>query len=166
MLFENSFILRFYNAWIEDERLHLVTEFCQGSVEELVSKLKPTESFIRDLLQDVVQGLAFLHDNGIYHLDIKPGNIFYSLTKKFKIGDTGLSRLKYILLNQRVDEASARYIAPELLAETKLSQIGGFHHPTVSMVPEAPPRPVDYKKADIFSLGQTILDLMISKPSF
>lgn len=53
-------------------------ECCQGSLDELTTKFNIifTESIVRDILQDVVQALEFLHSYDIVHLDIKPGRPF------------------------------------------------------------------------------------------
>lgn len=40
---------------------------------------------------DVAAGLAFLHESGILHLDIKPENIYRDLGGAWRIGDFGLA---------------------------------------------------------------------------
>lgn len=37
------------------------------------------------------QGLRFIHDAGIIHLDLKPANIFVTGEGRFKIGDFGMA---------------------------------------------------------------------------
>ena len=37
------------------------------------------------------QGLAFLHENGVLHLDLKPDNVYRSEGDMYKIGDFGLA---------------------------------------------------------------------------
>lgn len=43
------------------------------------------------VLWDVSRGLAFLHESGILHLDIKPENIYRDLAGTWRIGDFGLA---------------------------------------------------------------------------
>lgn len=63
-----------------------------------------------------MQGLHYLHSNGIMHRDIKPFNILIDPThKSLKIIDFGLSDY-YIPLKESSDHvASIYYKAPELL---------------------------------------------------
>lgn len=39
------------------------------------------------------QGLHFIHDAGVIHLDLKPANIFVTGEGRFKIGDFGMASL-------------------------------------------------------------------------
>lgn len=40
-----------------------------------------------------VQGLRFIHESGVIHLDLKPANIFLTQEGRFKIGDFGMASL-------------------------------------------------------------------------
>lgn len=60
----------------------------------------------------------------------------------------GLSRLSYRAKGEDIIEGDSRYMAPELLQE--VDEFGGIP---------------DLRKADIFSLGATMYELMIGKPS-
>ena len=37
------------------------------------------------------QGVRFIHDAGIIHLDLKPANVFLTREGRFKIGDFGMA---------------------------------------------------------------------------
>jgi len=92
-------------------------------------------------MRDICLGLRDLHKRKIIHLDIKPENIVISNSKKFKIADLGLARL-VTKLEGNVPEGDSKYLAPELLNEDP-----------AAIVP-------DLTKADIFSLGIMIYELM------
>ena len=73
-------------------------------------------------------------------------NILYSQTKKYKLGDVGLTRLKLLLGKGTLEEKNMKYVAPELLVHEEDARIKTIN---------------DLKKADIYSLGLTILELMV-----
>lgn len=43
------------------------------------------------LLREIVEGLAYIHQQGIMHRDLKPVNIFIDSEDRVKIGDFGLA---------------------------------------------------------------------------
>ena len=80
----------------------------------------PTEGVLKKLLTDVLNGLAYLHKNGIIHRDIKPANILIRETADgpvAKITDFGVSKA---LDSTKTEHSSALvvsipYMAPEQL---------------------------------------------------
>ena len=74
-------------------------------------------------------------------------NILLSRTSKYKIADLGLSRIAEITASEDINEGDSRYLAPELLNDSS------------DNLP-------DLTKADIFSLGVTIYELMIGSIHF
>ncbi|WP_229424310.1 bifunctional serine/threonine-protein kinase/ABC transporter substrate-binding protein [Moorena producens] len=61
----------------EDEEFYLVQECIEGNT--LSSEIKPgqswSESQVRQMLQEVLRALSFIHQNRVIHRDIKPDNI-------------------------------------------------------------------------------------------
>jgi len=52
-------------------------EYCQDTLQKTITRYRNSgmqipEKMIIDILKAALQGLAFIHKNGILHLDIKP----------------------------------------------------------------------------------------------
>lgn len=50
-----------------------------------------SEDEIRSILYDVIEGLQYLHNQGVMHRDIKPGNLLMTHEGRVKIGDFGVA---------------------------------------------------------------------------
>ncbi|MFM7406350.1 MAG: protein kinase domain-containing protein [Cuspidothrix sp.] len=61
----------------ENEEFYLIQEYIHGDTlsKELVSGKILPESYVVEILKDLLQILIFVHENGVIHRDIKPSNI-------------------------------------------------------------------------------------------
>lgn len=49
-----------------------------------------------DYFTQLLDGLEYLHGQGVVHKDIKPGNLLLTLDQKLKITDFGVAEVKYL----------------------------------------------------------------------
>ncbi|KAF9564514.1 kinase-like protein [Agrocybe pediades] len=108
---------------------------------------------VHSLFRDVVEGLAFLHDKSILHLDLKPGNVLLTwdegkLIPRAMLSDFGTSRdmINSSRVQRSGNTGTLEYTAPESLPSPhtgKLQQIDS--------------------KADMWSLGMILHKLLFFK---
>ncbi|XP_054164828.1 eIF-2-alpha kinase GCN2-like [Oppia nitens] len=58
----------------------------------------------RRLFREIIEGLVHIHEQGVIHRDLKPGNIFLDVNDHVKIGDFGLAKEIYFITGK--DEKS------------------------------------------------------------
>jgi serine/threonine protein kinase len=102
----------------QDDRQYLIQEFIDGSnlAQELAESAAFEETQIRQLLQDLLPVLEFVHDRQVIHRDIKPENIIRRSTdNRFVLVDFGASKLATgtALGQTGTVIGSAGYVAPE-----------------------------------------------------
>ena len=101
----------------ENDQLYFVFEYMKENLYQLMKnrdKLFP-ESAIRNIIYQILQGLAFMHKTGFFHRDMKPENLLCSGPEIVKIADFGLVR-EIRSKPPYTDYVSTRwYRAPEVL---------------------------------------------------
>uniref|UniRef100_A0A3B4G2R4 cyclin-dependent kinase n=1 Tax=Pundamilia nyererei TaxID=303518 RepID=A0A3B4G2R4_9CICH len=76
--------------------LTLVLEYIDQDLSTYLSKAPASglsRDCIKDVMQQLLQGLDFLHMNMVLHRDLKPENILISSRGEVKIADFGLARI-------------------------------------------------------------------------
>jgi len=84
-----------YDMGEEDGRLYMVMELLRGATlnEYLKQPPQPALETCLDLMVQMCEGLAVAHVHGIFHRDVKPGNIFVQDDGGVKVLDFGVARL-------------------------------------------------------------------------
>ncbi|XP_056630081.1 eIF-2-alpha kinase GCN2 [Diorhabda sublineata] len=141
--------------------MYIQMEFCEKSTlrTAIDDNLYLDEDRMWRLFREIVEGLAYIHQQGMIHRDLKPVNIFLDYEDHVKIGDFGLattsikSKHADYTMNQSlietdkedtVDESktglvgTALYVAPEINESSKV---------------------VYNQKVDIYSLGIILLEM-------
>ena len=136
----NFHIVRYHQAWMEDDRLYIQTELCSGTLGDEMARVGPLTPQRRyKLLREMLLALDFIHRNNMVHLDIKPENIFLK-NDQYKLGDFGL--VTKVSSEQEIEEGDSRYMSMELLSGDRS----------------------DLTKSDIFSLGATMYEVCLGRP--
>ncbi|KAH0622015.1 hypothetical protein JD844_023898 [Phrynosoma platyrhinos] len=101
----------------ENDNLYFVFEYMKENLYQLMkerNKLFP-ESTVRNIMYQILQGLAFIHKHGFFHRDLKPENLLCMGPELVKIADFGLAR-EIRSRPPYTDYVSTRwYRAPEVL---------------------------------------------------
>ncbi|XP_075687143.1 striated muscle preferentially expressed protein kinase-like [Rhinoderma darwinii] len=112
-------ILSLHEAYITPRYLVLISEQCAGReiLYCLVERFRYSEDDVVNYIIQILQGLEYLHEQKILHLDIKPENIMVSYMNTVKIIDYGsaqtFSPLVLRQLGKRV--GTLEYMSPEMI---------------------------------------------------
>ena len=121
----------------EKECLYIALELCKGgTLEDKLYSSKSRTVVPLQILKQMCSAVAYFHDKGLIHRDLKPDNIFIQ-EDTIKIADFGLVTNKGKHSTNRV--GTELYMAPEVTAEK-----GDYDN-----------------KVDIYSLGLIFLELLV-----
>ena len=139
-------IVTIYDVGHEGEMVYMAMELLEGvdlGAEAATRRFSVTEAL--GIVERVADALAFAHDRGVVHRDIKPPNIMLVGGGRVKIMDFGIARMRSSDLKTQTGlmMGTPRYMSPE--------QVAG--------------RPVD-QRSDIFSLGTVLYELLTGTKLF
>nr|XP_055071471.1 striated muscle preferentially expressed protein kinase isoform X3 [Misgurnus anguillicaudatus] len=118
-------ILYFHDAFEKKNAVIIITELCHEELlERLTKKSTLMESEIRSSVRQLLEGIYYLHQHDVLHLDIKPDNILMadSSSDQIRICDFG-NAVKFT-----PDEAqyckygTPEFVAPEIVNQTPVSK--------------------------------------------
>ncbi|XP_037085123.1 serine/threonine-protein kinase ICK-like isoform X2 [Pollicipes pollicipes] len=101
----------------ENDTLYFVFEYMKENLYQMMKERDKmlSEPVIRNIMYQVLQGLAFMHKHGFFHRDMKPENLLCMGPDLIKIADFGLAR-EIRSRPPYTDYVSTRwYRAPEVL---------------------------------------------------
>jgi serine/threonine protein kinase len=115
---------------------------------EVVERLNRSERLarLRDAILQVCEGLAYVHARGLVHRDLKPSNIMVDDRRRVRLMDFGLVKLAGDAVNLTQHGrvvGTYRYMAPE----------------------QARGEAVDHR-ADLYSVGVIVFELLCGRPPF
>merc|ERR1711907_236248 len=144
------YMIRFYEAFIEGDQLHIVTDY--AAYGDLFRQMKKhssrnttfSERAVWSFFLQLVIGIKYLHEHGILHRDLKAANIFVDAEGCLKIGDFGIAKILRPGSMFAMDQiGSPYYVSPEIWKK----------------------RPYD-TKSDIWAIGCFLYELIALHPPF
>jgi len=110
------------NATTDTPRYLLVMELADTSLDKVLllkaeerAKGEDTKPWAMEIAKQVASGLAFVHDKGFIHFDVKPHNILLDKSGYVKLCDLGISRLAHGDKSDAPLAGTPSYMAPELI---------------------------------------------------
>ncbi len=142
-----------------DGQPFIIYEYVEGkTLDRLIAAGPVTESVIVDIASQVASALAYAHERGIVHRDIKPQNIILTPEGRAKLLDYGLAKQCQIRIKSGDGE-----ITQDLASDTEAGTIVGTAQ---YMSPEQIcGEPLD-GRSDIFSLGIVMYELICGSNPF
>ncbi|KAF0710143.1 Aste57867_5594 [Aphanomyces stellatus] len=146
---------------IEKDELYIMMGLVDTDLHRLIqSKTKLEDNHIAAIMYQLLCGAKALHENGVLHRDLKPGNILISKNCDVKITDFGLSRF---VPNGRMCSQSDHPLdkeAPQLMTEYVVTR--WYRPPEIMLAPNG-----TYAEAvDMWSIGCIFAELLNRKPLF
>ncbi|MEQ2228444.1 hypothetical protein ILYODFUR_008860, partial [Ilyodon furcidens] len=121
---DNNQILYFHDAFEKKNIVVLITELChEEMLDRMAKKTMVMEKLIRSCVQQILQGLQYLHQKHIAHLDIKPENILMASpgSDHIRICDFG-NAIKLDNSEEYYSKyGTPEYVAPEIVNQTPIS---------------------------------------------
>ncbi|KAH7920294.1 hypothetical protein BV22DRAFT_1198990 [Leucogyrophana mollusca] len=128
------------------EYLYIILEFCEnGSLHNICKRFgKFPENLVAVYICQVLEGLVYLHDQGVIHRDIKGANILTNKDGCVKLADFGVaSSTTTGAINDDAVVGSPYWMAPEVIEQSGATTA-----------------------SDIWSVGCVVIELLEGKPPY
>ncbi|NXW83053.1 M3K19 kinase, partial [Alopecoenas beccarii] len=143
-------IVTYLGTCLEDNILSIFMEFVPGgSISSVINRFGPLpEIVLCRYTKQILQGVAYLHDNCVVHRDIKGNNVM--------LMPNGIVKL--------IDFGCARRLAWVSLSGTQSEMLKSVHGTPYWMAPEVINESGYGRKSDIWSVGCTVFEMATGKP--
>lgn len=140
---EHPNIISYIGSEIVDQKFCIYLEYASGgSLESVYNKYGAfPERMIKQYLKQILAGLAYLHEKRVVHCDLKGANLLLDANGAVKLGDFGCSEAFETSQSMSVLKGQVRGSLPWMAPEVLVNKSYG-------------------RRADIWSLGCTILELL------
>lgn len=140
-------IVTIYDVGKSGDVAYIAMEFLEGrELRDIMNErgILPVEQVL-DVVAQVALGLAYAHEHGIVHRDVKPSNIMLVRDGHAKITDFGIARMASAAVRTQTGMVlgSPKYMSPEQVMGKDIDQ-----------------------RSDIFSLGVMLYELLTGQAPF
>ncbi|CAI9108212.1 OLC1v1007766C1 [Oldenlandia corymbosa var. corymbosa] len=120
-LLKHPNVVRLHEVLASKSKIYMVLEYVDGGelFERIASKGKLSEAQGRRIFQQLIDGVSYCHNKGVFHRDLKLENVLVDARGNVKITDFGLSALPQHLRGDGLLHTtcgSPNYVAPEILS--------------------------------------------------
>ncbi|XP_056649743.1 mitogen-activated protein kinase kinase kinase 19 [Monodelphis domestica] len=143
-------IVAYLGTCLEKNLVSIFMEFVPGgSISSIINRFGPLpEMVLSKYTKQILQGVAYLHENCVVHRDIKGNNVM--------LMPTGIIKL--------IDFGCARRLAYASLTGTHSEMLKSMHGTPYWMAPEVINESGYGRKSDIWSIGCTVFEMATGKP--
>ncbi|KAJ2743121.1 ATP binding [Coemansia sp. BCRC 34301] len=144
-------VVKYLGTDMDERNIYIFLEYVSGgSVSSALASFGMfPETLVRTYTAQIIEGLVYLHEQGIIHRDIKGGNVLIDQDGSVKISDFGISkRVDEVVAASKTDrraslQGSVFWMAPEVVKDTKYTV-----------------------KGDVWSLGCLVIEMMTGSHPF
>jgi tetratricopeptide (TPR) repeat protein len=144
-------IVTVYDAGEQDGEFYMAMEFVEGqTLKALINRQGAfPEKLVRYIMIQVCKGLAYAHDRGLVHRDVKPGNIMLTRDRQLKIMDFGLAKfVEEVNVHNTRAIGTPYYMSPEQIVGRELDGRSDIYSLGVSIF-ECATGQVPFSKGDL-----------------
>ncbi|KAF8318953.1 kinase-like protein, partial [Clavulina sp. PMI_390] len=127
------------------EYLYIILEYCEnGSLHNICKRFgKFPENLVAVYISQVLEGLVYLHEQGVIHHDIKGANILTNKDGSVKLADFGVASTSSNPANDGAVVGSPYWMAPEVIEQSGATTA-----------------------SDVWSVGCVVIELLEGKPPY
>jgi len=144
----HPYIARTYGIFHDRGTYYLTMEYLPGG--SLADRLRRGPLPVRDAVRiatNVCKALAYAHDKGVVHCDIKPANVLFDKDGEVRLADFGIAHVSEQMMTRKLFTATGmmmgtvRYMAPEQLEGVR-----------------------DDPRVDIYAMGAMLYEMLAGRP--
>ena len=118
---DNEHIIKIFQIYENENHYLIIMEYCEGGelFNYIVDKQRLSENESAYFYYQIIEGVEYIHSQGIAHRDLKPENLLLDKNKKIKIIDFGLSNYFDGVQKLETPCGSPCYASPEMVGGNK-----------------------------------------------